>query len=102
MSFDLNHSSGYTADHREGYGLVAAEAAASARAVVGTKVGALPQIIDDGVSGLLVEPQNVDALAEALTVINPAWGSHGPNKISELGIEAHGLQVRRLCENLLK
>ena len=87
---------------REGYGLVAAEAAASARAVVGAKVGALPQIIDDGVSGLLVEPQNVDALAEALTLINPAWGSHGPNKISELGIEAHGLQVRRMCENLLK
>mgnify|MGYP001186744309 CR=1 FL=1 len=86
---------------REGFGLVAAEAAASARAIVGTKVGALPQIIEDGVSGLLVEPENVDALAEALTSINPAWGSRGPAKVSELGMESHGRQVRRLCEDLL-
>ena len=86
---------------REGFGLVAAEAAASARAVVGTRVGALPQLIDDGISGLLVEPQNVEALAEALTSINPAWGHHGPSKITELGMESHGHQVRQLCEKLL-
>src|SRR3546814_414 len=40
--------------HREGFGLVAAEALASGRAVVASSVGGLAQVVADGVTGPLV------------------------------------------------
>ncbi len=87
---------------REGFGLVAAEASAAGRAVVATKVGALPQIVEDRVSGVLVEPENPQALMEALKVVKPSWGEKGPSKVAKLSFEAHGQQLRRLCEDLLQ
>ena len=86
---------------REGFGMVAAEASAAGRAVVATKVGAMPQIVENKVSGLLIEPENTDALYEALISVDPALGSAGPSKVAELGIDAHGQRVRRICEDLL-
>jgi glycosyltransferase involved in cell wall biosynthesis len=35
--------------------------------VVGTSAGGMPEYIDNGVNGIIVPPDNVDALAEALT-----------------------------------
>lgn len=46
--------------------LTVMEAAASGLAVVATRVGDVPNMVDDGETGLLVEPQDVDALAAAL------------------------------------
>ncbi|RDI74258.1 Glycosyltransferase [Gaiella occulta] len=51
---------------REGYGVVAREAMAHGRAVVATRVGGLPDAIEDGVTGLLVPPCEVGALRAAL------------------------------------
>jgi len=42
------------------------EAMACARAVVATEVGGLPEIIDDGVTGLLVPPRDPEALSAAI------------------------------------
>lgn len=42
------------------------EAMASGRAIVATRVGAAARLIDDGVEGLLVEPENVPDLVRAL------------------------------------
>src|SRR5439155_15389379 len=52
---------------REGFGMVAAEAAAAGRAVVASRVGGLTDIVQDGVTGRLVPPGDVAALADALT-----------------------------------
>jgi glycosyltransferase involved in cell wall biosynthesis len=45
---------------------VAAAAFANRRAVVASRVGGLADLVDDGVNGLLVEPGNAVALADAL------------------------------------
>ncbi len=51
--------------HYEAFGLTALEAMASARPVVATAVGGLPEVVPDG-AGALVDPHDPDALAEAL------------------------------------
>jgi glycosyltransferase involved in cell wall biosynthesis len=42
------------------------EAMAMRRAVVATPVGAIPELVDDGVNGILVPPGDAAALADAL------------------------------------
>lgn len=51
---------------QEGQGLVALEAMAGCRPVVATNVGGLSETITDGVTGLLVAPEDPSALAAAL------------------------------------
>lgn len=51
----------------EGFGLVAAEAMAAGLPVVATKVEGLTEVIEDGVTGILVPPGNSQALAKAIT-----------------------------------
>jgi glycosyltransferase involved in cell wall biosynthesis len=50
--------------------LVAMEALASGTPVVASRLGALPDLVEDGRTGLLVPPGDVDALADALTRID--------------------------------
>jgi colanic acid/amylovoran biosynthesis glycosyltransferase len=51
---------------REGYGIVAREAMAWGRPVVASAVGGLVDVVEDGVTGLLVPPGDVAALRVAL------------------------------------
>ena len=51
---------------REGYGVVCAEAMAHGRPVVASAVGGLLDLVDDGVTGLLVPPGDPDALRIAI------------------------------------
>lgn len=53
----------------EGFGRVAIEGMAAGVPVVSTKVGGLPEIIEDGVCGLLVEPDDPEAMARAVVRI---------------------------------
>jgi len=48
----------------ESFGLVVAEALACGVPVVATKVGGLPEIVEDGINGFLVEPRSPSAIAE--------------------------------------
>ena len=50
----------------EPFGIVLTEAMACKKPVVATTVGGIPEIIKDGTDGILVEPDNPSALAEAL------------------------------------
>jgi glycosyltransferase involved in cell wall biosynthesis len=52
--------------YREAQGMVILEAMALSRPVVATNVGGIPEMIEDGVSGLLVPPHDPDALAAAI------------------------------------
>jgi glycosyltransferase involved in cell wall biosynthesis len=53
----------------EGFGMVALEAMERGRPVVASAVGGLPEIVDDGVTGLLVAPGDAEALASAIRAI---------------------------------
>jgi glycogen(starch) synthase len=54
---------------REGFSLVAAEAASMARPVIASAVGGLPEVVVDRETGLLVAPEDADALADAIVSI---------------------------------
>jgi len=50
----------------EGMGRVLVEAFCRGRPVVATRVGGIPDVVEDGAQGILVPPRDPDALAEAL------------------------------------
>jgi glycosyltransferase involved in cell wall biosynthesis len=49
---------------QEPLGLINLEAGACRKPVVATRVGGIPEVVEDGVNGYLVAPGNVDGLAE--------------------------------------
>ena len=58
----------------ESFGLVALEAMSCEVPVVASKVGGLPEVVTDGMDGFLVEPRNVEKMAEkALSVLVDDW-----------------------------
>ena len=74
---------------REGFGYVLTEAMAHAVPVVTTATSSMPEIVRDGLDGILVPPAQPDRLAEALRTIltNPerAWqmGQQGRQRVAD-------------------
>jgi len=52
--------------YRESFGMVAIETMASGRPVIATRVGGLPEVVEDGRSGFIVPPGNHRILAEKI------------------------------------
>jgi len=53
----------------EGLGRVLLEAMAAGKPIVATKVGGVPEIVKDGITGILVHPSNPGEMASAITEI---------------------------------
>jgi len=53
----------------EGFGMVALEAMERGRPVIASSVGGLPEIVDEGRTGLLVPPGDVEALVRAIAQV---------------------------------
>jgi phosphatidylinositol alpha-1,6-mannosyltransferase len=51
----------------EGFGIVILEAAAAGKPCVATRTGGIPDAVEDGKTGILVEPSNYDAISRAIT-----------------------------------
>lgn len=60
--FDLFVMSSVT----EGLGTSLLDAMACRKAIVGTRAGGIPEVVDEGTTGLLVEPRDSHALADAM------------------------------------
>jgi glycosyltransferase involved in cell wall biosynthesis len=73
----------------EGFGLVFAEAMAAGKPVVGTRVSAVPEVVLDGETGILVPPEDPEALAGAIIRLcdDPAerrrLGNNGYRRVRE-------------------
>ena len=59
------------------------ETMALARASVASKIGGIPELVEDGATGLLFEPGDADALARAL-----AWMIAHPRDAEAMGVQA--------------
>lgn len=57
----------FPSEWEETFGRVAIEAFANATPVIASRIGAIPEIVEDGVTGLLVEAGNADQLSAAIT-----------------------------------
>jgi glycosyltransferase involved in cell wall biosynthesis len=53
----------------EAFGLALAEAAHAGLPVVATRVGGIPEVVEEGVTGFLVSPRDPDALAERIMAL---------------------------------
>ena len=54
---------------RESFGVAALESGAAGRPVIASRVGGVPEVVLNGRTGLLVPPNDVDALATAITTL---------------------------------
>jgi glycosyltransferase involved in cell wall biosynthesis len=80
----------------EGTPVAIIEAMAAGRAVVSTNVGGVSDVIEDGRTGLLVPPQNVEALAGALIRL-----AEDPDARDSLGVRARKDVARRFSPERL-
>ena len=93
----------------EPLGIVNLEAMACGTAVVGSRVGGIPEVVSDGETGLLVPPDDPAALAAALNtlILDPAraaaMGAAGRKRAAaEFGWDAIAAQTAELYASLLR
>ncbi len=91
----------------EGFGITFLEASACGKPVIGGRSGGIPDAVADGVSGYLVDPEDIDTLTEQLyqLITDPelrrTLGANGLRRVQlEFTVPAIGAQLLALIENL--
>jgi len=90
--------------HQEPFGTVLSEAMAVGVPVVATRVGGLAEVVDHGVTGLLVEPGDPSALAAAVLEVlerRDALGPRAREAAQRFGADAYSERVEALLRPLL-
>ncbi len=93
----------------EGIPQIILQAQAMARPVVATRIGGIPEVVEDGKTGLLVEPRDAKALAEAIghLLVDPPFarglGQAGRAQIeAKYSLDAMGERLEQIYEKLWK
>ncbi|MGH3840174.1 MAG: glycosyltransferase family 4 protein [Pseudonocardiaceae bacterium] len=92
---------------QEGFGLVAVEAMRSGVPVVASRIGALPEIVADDVTGMLVAPGSISELRAAIRrldgdpALRQAMGAAGKVQAKRLTPEVVALSHEQLYRRLL-
>jgi len=91
----------------EGLGRVLLEAMVLGKPVIATKVGGIVDVVDDGKTGILVQPGDVTTLAEAMIKmllddgLRTRMGSAGRSKIdAKFSAQTMVSQIERVYEEL--
>jgi glycosyltransferase involved in cell wall biosynthesis len=97
-----------SASHEEPFGRSVLEAMACQIPVVATRVGGVPEVVDDGVTGTLVPARDPQALADAVWALagdaerRQRMGVAGRDRATRLfGVSAHVEQVVGLYERVV-
>jgi L-malate glycosyltransferase len=93
----------------ESFSIAAVEAMACGLPVIASRRGALPDVVDDGVSGMLVDAGDVDGFAAAVRtyasdpILRRAHGSAARERCEELyAIERTAAAYARACSDVLQ
>jgi glycosyltransferase involved in cell wall biosynthesis len=93
----------------EGFGLVLLEAMVMGKPIVASRVSAIPEIVVDGVTGLLVPPRDPKALAEAIIALlqdreqAEAMGQAGRERVERyFSVQRMVQQTEALYEELIR
>ena len=84
----------------EGFGVVFAEAMAMGKATIGSRIGPVAEVVEDGVTGYLVAPEDPEQFAQrALELLDDdgkrrAFGEAGRRRVEKLFTE------ERMCETI--
>jgi glycosyltransferase involved in cell wall biosynthesis len=92
----------------EGMGRVLVEAFCRGRAVVGSRVGGIPDLVEDGVSGLLVDAKDTAGLGDALRRVltdrelaeRLGRGAHASAELWTMAPDEFARRIRALVEQV--
>jgi len=96
-----------TPSRQEAMGIVNLEAMAAGKAVIATRVGGVPEIVQDGKNGVLVPPESVSDLVQAIAAFlgNPARRAQlaeaGMQRAMEFDWSRINEQFRRIYSTLI-
>ena len=104
-SFDVLVSASYA----EPFGRVIIEAMAAGKPVIGTNAGGAPEIIQDGVTGIVIPPKDHRSLSNALICLlqreelRKNMGEAGRKRVSEyFSLEKNVEQIQNIYENFIR
>lgn len=80
----------------EGLPLALLEALAMRKAVVATKVGGIPEVVEHGKNGILVEPRDPEGLAEGIVKL-----IRNPNLAAKMGEEGRKIVEEKFSTNVV-
>ncbi len=81
----------------ESFGRTVAEAAAARRPVIAYAHGAVTELIEDGVTGFLAQPEDIEAAADAVVAL-----CNDPSQIREMGKAARARMIERYSPRALR
>jgi glycosyltransferase involved in cell wall biosynthesis len=92
----------------EAFSLVGVEAMSVGRPVVGTNLGAIPEWLEDGKTGFLVEPGDPEDIADKIIKLladpklNKMMGKRARERAEQFTLEEYGVNLEELYEKILK